>query len=166
MLCLLGEVLPFQVLQDIRIKAIPVHPLAKDTTEQWTPYSDIVIYTTILERLGSNMYIYATSFFLLSSLAHSHANSPSPTTPQTIPATAVQIVTYYEPVSTLPPLEDDYVSVGHLELRQAAAAGAVAAQPAAGAAAGAAGAAGAAAGGPAVGVGGAGAVPAAAQPGQ
>lgn len=112
------------------------------------------------------MYIYATSLFLLSSLAHSHTNSPSPTTPQTIPATAVQIVTYYEPVSTLPPLEDDYIPVEHLELRQAAAAGAVAAQPVAGAAAGAAGAAGAAAGGPAVGVGGAGAIPAAAQPGQ
>ena len=107
------------------------------------------------------MYSFAISLFLLSSLAHSHANSPSPTTPQTIPATAVQIVTYYEPISTLPPLEADYVPVEHLELRQAAAAGAVAAQPAAGAAAGAAG-----AGGPAVGVGGAGAVPAAAQPGQ
>ena len=118
------------------------------------------------------MYTLAISFLLLSSLARSHANSPSPTTPQTFPATAVQIVTYYEPVSTLPPLEDGYVPQEHLELRQAAAAGAAAAQPVAGAAAGAAGAAGvagaagAAAGGPAVGVGGAGAVPAAAQPGQ
>ena len=112
------------------------------------------------------MYNIAISLFLLSSFARTHASSPSPTTPQTIPATAVQVV-YYEPVSTLPPLEDDYVPVEHLELRQAAAAGAVGAQPVAGAAAGAAGAAGAAAaGGPAVGVGGAGAVPAAAQPGQ
>ena len=91
------------------------------------------------------------------------------------------MVTYYEPVSTVPPLEG-FIPKGHLELRQArAAAQPAAVQPAAGAGAGAGAAqpaavqpvaaqpaavqpvAGAA---PAVGVGGAGAVPAPAQPGK
>ena len=100
------------------------------------------------------------------------------------------MVTYYEPVSTVPPLEG-FIPKGHLELRQAraaaqpAAAQPAAVQPVAGAGAGAgAGAAQPAAvqpvavaaqpaavqpvagAAPAVGVGGAGAVPAAAQPGK
>lgn len=135
----------------------------------------------------------AISLAFLSSLTLSYAHSPYPTPSHLTAETVAQAVTDYLPISTLPPSKDDYAPQEHLELRQVAAAGAaaqpaagagVAAQPAAGAGAGAAvqpvpgaaaqpvpGAGAAAqpvpvAGQPAVGVGGAGAVPAAAQPGR
>ena len=113
------------------------------------------------------MKFFAIPATLFLSIAVSHASSPSPTTLQTTPATTAKIVTYYSPITTLPPVELQYIPVEHLELRQAAA-GAAAAQPAAGqpAAAQPAAAQPVAGAAPAAGVGGAGAVPAAAQPGR
>lgn len=100
---------------------------------------------------------------LLSSLTFSHAEPTSSTVPQITPESVFKPIAYYEPITTLPPLESDYVpSEQHLELRQAVGAGAVApvAPVVAGAGAGA-----VAPAAPAVGVGGAGGVAPGAQPG-